>query len=122
MQDTVEITKIARQDYKALGKNKSMKDIKKKSISSKETNESTKKSIKMKCKYPENEKDEWVRNNFRENTKPICREVSNSRCSSQSCANKEVLSKNDEISTEQPHVLQRWSEFYKEMNGMTPRS
>ena len=28
---------------------------------------------------------------------------------------KEVLLKDDEIVTEQPHVLQRWSEFYKKM-------
>ena len=69
MQDAVERKNNAWQDYKASGKDKSMKELKKKEY--KLQKHQTKVLIKMKREKTENERDERLTNNFRENTKPF---------------------------------------------------
>nr|AMS36870.1 hypothetical protein [Heliconius erato] len=72
VQDAVERKKKAWQDYKASGKDKSMRAIKKKEYQLQK--HQTKVLIKMKREKAENERDERLTNNFKENTKLFWRE------------------------------------------------
>ena len=102
MQDAVERKKKAWQDYKASGKDRSTREIKKKEY--KLQKHQAKVLIKIKSEKAENERNESF--NFRENTKHFWREVNVSRGCMLTRRMKGVLSNDGKILTEQPHVLQ----------------